>query len=58
MAKVKYCNWKQDEEDNYETDCGDDEIFSITDGTPKQNKMKYCPYCGKIINILVKEMIG
>jgi hypothetical protein len=53
LAEVKdICKWKDDGEGNYETDCGG--LFTITRGTPKENKMKYCCYCGKIL----KEMEG
>jgi hypothetical protein len=46
------CEWKGNEENNYETSCG--ELYCIISGTPKENKMKYCCYCGKIL----KEMEG
>ena len=42
------CKWTPDENDInniYDTECG--ERFEITEGTPKENHMKYCPYCGK-----------
>lgn len=43
-----YCIWEQDEEGNWQTDC--DEMFVIIDGTPEENQMKYCAYCGRLIN--------
>ena len=39
------CDWREDEDGNYWTACG--RGFSITEGTPKQNGMKFCCYCGK-----------
>lgn len=41
------CEWKQDEDQHglWETDCGN--LFDITEGTPHENGMNYCPYCGK-----------
>ena len=42
------CIWTQqgdDENDTYETSCG--EMHSITEGTPEENKFKFCCYCGK-----------
>ena len=42
MAK---CKWTPDENGIYDTECG--QRFEITEGTPKENHMKYCPYCGK-----------
>lgn len=43
--KEGVCSWGGDEENNYETSCG--HMFCITEGTPRENKMKYCCYCGK-----------
>ena len=42
MAK---CQWTQDEDGAYDTECGNK--YEITNGTPKENRMKYCTYCGK-----------
>jgi hypothetical protein len=39
------CEWKQDENGVWETECGN--LFEIIDGTPNENNLKYCPYCGK-----------
>ena len=42
------CTWWQDgdsDSDTYSTSCG--HYFSITDGTPEDNKMSHCCYCGK-----------
>ncbi len=42
------CGWKHDGERNYDTDCFG--RFTLITGTPKQNKMDYCPYCtGRIV---------
>lgn len=42
------CNWIQDDDDgNWVTDCGG--IFVIIDGTPRDNEMKFCPYCSNRI---------
>ena len=44
--KLERCVWTQDKEwGTWETECGN--IFELTDGTPHQNAMHYCPYCGK-----------
>ena len=46
------CVWKKDptnEYNVYDTLCY--ESFGITDGTPRDNNFKFCPYCGgKIVN--------
>jgi len=42
------CHWAETEEGAYwATGC--DGAFTIIDGTPKDNGMIYCPYCGKKI---------
>ena len=41
------CIWKDDGEGNYETKCGD--IFTLIEGTPSENRMKFCPYCGRTL---------
>lgn len=44
-GRESVCRWCYDEHcDCWETDCG--ESFWLTDGTPKDNQMQYCPYCG------------
>lgn len=43
------CQWEQDDEGGYwQTQCG--EAFEIIEGTPEQNGMKYCHYCGKTLS--------
>ena len=39
------CTWGDDSEGNWHTACG--EIFTLLEGTPSDNKMRHCPYCGK-----------
>jgi len=51
--KEQKCKWTYDDNyDMWETECGD--AFCLTNGTPKTNKMKYCPYCGKLIEQALK----
>jgi hypothetical protein len=55
QAEPESCAWHQDgdsESDLYATSCG--HYFSLNDGTPEDNKMHWCCYCGKRI---VQEMI-
>ena len=51
------CTWVEIDEDffgGYETGCGG--MFSLTTGTPRENKMAYCCYCGKPLKeVLLKE---
>lgn len=45
-GKPQKCRWRQDEDDGaWDTTCG--ERFEIIDGTPQENGMKFCCYCGK-----------
>lgn len=41
------CGWQRDEDGNDQTDCGG--TWCLNDGTPPENGMKFCPYCGKLI---------
>ncbi len=45
---MKSCKWTyQDIEDYYDTQC--EEGYAFVEGNVKDNKFKYCPYCGKLI---------
>ena len=40
------CTWTQDSNFYYYiSECGD--VHQFTDGGPKENKFRFCPYCGK-----------
>ncbi len=41
------CEWKEDEDGVYETSCGDHRMYEISVGTPKENDMAFCPFCGR-----------
>ena len=42
------CTWTYDEDlDTWDTECG--ESFVVTNGTPAENSMRFCCYCGKPI---------
>ena len=38
------CVWTEDEEGNWFTAC--ENIFALTTGTPCENSMRFCCYCG------------
>lgn len=39
------CTWTQIEDDgDWDTSCGD--MFILLEGSPKENDMKFCCYCG------------
>lgn len=50
---MEECKWVQDEEDVWNTDCGNN--FIINEGSPIDNNMKYCCYCGKQIKTVLFE---
>ena len=55
QADPDTCTWHQDGDSDsgvYATSCG--HCFSLEDGTPEDNKMAHCCYCGKK---LVQELI-
>jgi hypothetical protein len=42
------CYWEHDEfECSYKTDCG--QCYCFEDGTPRENRYRFCPGCGKRI---------
>ena len=49
------CEWKLSEidftngEEGYETQC--DNLFTFDEGTVKDNRFKYCPFCGGKIKV-------
>ena len=45
------CTWVQDgdpDSDTWATDCGN--MFILNEGSPKENDLKFCCYCGKPID--------
>ena len=52
---AKECKWKEDEDGNWETGCG--EIFTFTDGGPQENRQKHCGYCGGKLSLHNAESI-
>lgn len=55
--REQYCHWLQQDGEN--SDCWlacDDKLFCLNSGTPSDNGMLFCPYCGKNIDeITYKE---
>lgn len=39
------CGWTSDDDGTYHTGCG--HAFVLNDGTPTENSMRFCCYCGK-----------
>jgi hypothetical protein len=44
------CAWIDDGEGHFDTSCGN--RHTLIDGTPKDNHMKFCCYCGRHITAL------
>jgi hypothetical protein len=38
------CEWTEDEDGNWDTACGECFVFEF--GGPKENKARWCQYCG------------
>lgn len=51
--KLPHCAWNENEDGVWETSCGD--LFEFIESGPKDNKMKFCCYCGKK---LVERKLG
>ena len=53
MARTKKqpgptCEWREDSSgDFWDTACG--EAFSFIADGPRENKMRFCPYCGRAL---------
>jgi len=44
-GELNHCRWAQDDEEGYwQTSCG--RYYEINEGTPAENGMKFCTYCG------------
>ena len=41
------CQWLENDDGNYDTHCG--HCFILLDGSPSDNNMLFCPYCGRPI---------
>lgn len=39
------CTWTEAADGNWQTDC--DHMFCLYDGTPKENHLAFCGYCGR-----------
>lgn len=53
----QYCHWlQQDGEYSEDWLACDDKIFCLTSGTPSENEMHFCPYCGKnLVEVTYQE---
>lgn len=42
---MEQCVWAEDFDGEYDTTC--QQAFMFIDGSPSENQMKFCCYCGK-----------
>lgn len=51
------CRWTpvMEFDDDIAWDTGCDETFAFIDGGPTENRVKFCPYCGKPLEIQEME---
>jgi hypothetical protein len=45
LFTMETCVWAQDDDGIWLTDC--ENAFTLNDGAPSENDMKFCCYCGK-----------
>jgi hypothetical protein len=43
------CTWTEDPDGIWYTSCG--QAHEFTTGTPEENDHRYCPYCGKVLDV-------
>lgn len=50
VIRNKECTWSQIQADSdcWGASCGNE--FTLNDGTPKDNNMKFCCYCGGVLS--------
>lgn len=54
-GRMNHCIWAQDGEGEQSWDTGCRKRFNLNEGTPRENKMLFCCYCGKPIEQHVAE---
>jgi len=47
------CKWTYDENGAWDTECGN--RFEITEGTPHENNMHFCAFCGKRLEEILAD---
>jgi hypothetical protein len=59
LEQPNECRWLQEgdeESDTWAASCGRHRYFSLNEGTPKNNHMKHCCYCGKpLVEVPIEE---
>lgn len=59
LEQPNECRWLQEgdeESDTWAASCGRHRYFSLNEGTPKDNHMTHCCYCGKaLVEVPIEE---
>lgn len=60
MARTKkpigpVCRWTEADEGYFDTDCG--HAFVLNTGTPPENHMRFCAYCGRALQFKPAEHV-
>lgn len=50
LVEVAYCTWEEEDSGEWTTGCGGSHV--VLNGTPQENEMTYCCYCG----VRIKEV--
>ena len=54
-AREEACVWTYDDyEDSWQTTCGN--AFTLNDGKPSDNEMRFCGYCGHPLQEVIPEL--
>jgi len=53
LVTRRTCAWSDDDNGVYETECGN--AFELNEGTPADNNMAYCCYCGRLLDVRIGE---
>jgi len=48
-AEPATCGWREESAESKYWETGCDQKFTVTTGTPLENGMRFCPFCGKLI---------
>lgn len=56
--KGAFCVWHNDPETDNSWDTGCRQLFDLYDGTPSENRMSFCCYCGKPIQEAIDHATG
>lgn len=47
MDHIGYCKWVENSDHFWDTSCHNSFVFN--EGTPKENDMNFCCYCGEVL---------